>query len=167
MENNTENKIIRSNRGEEIIVCKRFYDLFKFMRVSVSKGGYPRIRKFINYIDSSILLHHLVIGKPPKGMVVDHINQNKLDNRRCNLRFATKSQNAFNTVKKRKNKTGYRGVYQDSKVKQKTFDAYITVNGKRFWRSGFKTSIEAAIARDEMFREHFGDCGSLNFPDNN
>ena len=46
-------------------------------------------------------MHHAILGKPPQGYVVDHINGNRLDNRRCNLRFVTHQQNAFNTRKHR------------------------------------------------------------------
>lgn len=42
------------------------------------------------------LLHHFIIGRPPEGMVVDHINQNTLDSRKENLRYATHSENALN-----------------------------------------------------------------------
>ena len=45
---------------------------------------------------------------PPDGIDIDHINHDKCDNRKENLRFATRSQNLVN--RRYKNKTGYRGV---------------------------------------------------------
>ncbi len=54
-----------------------------YARVGTSKG-----RK--------VYLHHIVIGRPEGSLVVDHINRDKLDNRLCNLRFVTKSENNKN-----------------------------------------------------------------------
>jgi len=53
---------------------------------------------------------HLRILRPPPGMKCDHINLNKLDNRRHNLRLATNSQNGANVKKSRSNTSGYKGV---------------------------------------------------------
>lgn len=44
----------------------------------------------------TLLLHHFLIGKPPAGLEVDHINRNGLDNRRENLRFVTHLENMRN-----------------------------------------------------------------------
>lgn len=41
-------------------------------------------------------LHHAILGKPPKGLMIDHINGNGLDNRRSNLRFVTNRENSMN-----------------------------------------------------------------------
>ncbi len=53
---------------------------------------------------------HRVINKTPKGMDTDHINNDKLDNRKCNLRTATKSQNDCNRRRQRNNTSGFKGV---------------------------------------------------------
>lgn len=58
-------------------------------------------------------LHHLIVGKPPTGYVVDHINGDRMDNRIENLRFATYSENSQNTHRE---KTGYyTGIHFNSK----------------------------------------------------
>jgi len=41
-------------------------------------------------------LHHRIMGRPPGILVLDHINRNKLDNRKSNLRFITKGENNRN-----------------------------------------------------------------------
>lgn len=51
-----------------------------------------------------IYMHHLIVGLPPRGLMVDHINRNKLDNRRSNLRFVTCSQNLINKSKRKDSK---------------------------------------------------------------
>jgi len=48
-----------------------------------------------------LYLHQLVVGKAPKGKDTDHINQNKLDNRRENLRFVSRRLNNLNSSKKK------------------------------------------------------------------
>lgn len=46
---------------------------------------------------AGMYLHHLIVGKPSKGFHVDHINRDKLDNRRVNLRVVTCNQNYLNS----------------------------------------------------------------------
>lgn len=59
---------------------------------SLSGDGYP-----MTYIGGRFVkLHHLVMGKPKKGLVTDHINRDKLDNRKENLRFVTQRENLLN-----------------------------------------------------------------------
>lgn len=62
-----------------------------------------------------IKIHQLIMGKPPKGLVTDHIEHNGLDNRKENLRFVTRSQNQRNTKAFKKSRYGaatsqYKGV---------------------------------------------------------
>ena len=58
----------------------------------------------------TIQMHRFIL-KAPKGTIIDHINHNGLDNRRCNLRFATTQTNAFNRNKPSIETTSkYKGV---------------------------------------------------------
>lgn len=91
-----------------------------------------------------IFLHRLLMGDP-KGKLVDHINNNTLDNRRSNLRLATVSQNLQNrkgvTIH---NTSGYRGVSFDKECGK--YRAYIRINNKLIHLGRFDTAVEAARA---------------------
>lgn len=56
---------------------------------------------------------------PPTGKDIDHINRNPLDNRWCNLRLATRSQNLGNIAVTGANTTGYKNVYRRHCIKTK------------------------------------------------
>lgn len=58
----------------------------------------------------NIGLHHILIGRPLKGFVVDHKNGIKLDNRRCNLHFVNASYNMANRKKRKDSLQKYKGV---------------------------------------------------------
>jgi hypothetical protein len=103
----------------------------------------------------NIYLHLAILGERPPGMVADHINRNKLDNRRENLRWATKSQNGANAVS-RSNRSGYRGVHQ--KRGSKKFQAIITLH-----LGTFDTPEEAALAYDDKARDLWGEFAQTNF----
>lgn len=104
---------------------------------------------------------HSLIMKPPKGLYVDHINGDGLDNRRCNLRIGTRSQNMAN-ARRRTGASGYRGVRKMADGPNWT--AVITVNNKNIEKHGIPTAEKAARIRDQMALEHFGEFATLNFP---
>jgi hypothetical protein len=107
-------------------------------------------------------MHHAVIGKPPPGYVVDHINGNRLDNRRGNLRFVTFQQNSFNTRKHQvENVTSrFKGVsYMRDKHKWRS---RIMIGGREKHIGLYGTEEEAALAYNEAAKSYFGEYAKLN-----
>lgn len=100
-------------------------------------------------------LHHFIIGKPPRGLVVDHINGDVRDNRRKNLRFCTQSQNIFNGKKRKNNTSGLIGVRQVKGTGK--WEAYINKNFKKIHLGSFDTKDEAVKARKNGEIKYFPD----------
>jgi len=104
---------------------------------------------------------HRIIMDCPKGMIVDHINHNGLDNRKCNLRICTHSENGRNVKKHRIDTSSrYKGVCK--KTKEKNYSAQITIDKKRIHIGTFKTEDQAAIAYNIAALKHHGEYASLN-----
>lgn len=90
---------------------------------------------------------HRFITNCPDNMVVDHINHNTLDNRRCNLRIVTKRQNCSNS---RVNKSGYVGVCF---IKSwNVWKAYYNI-GNKSYSLGFYKDKEFAIKARKQWEE--------------
>lgn len=104
-------------------------------------------------------IHQFILPRRPKKEV-DHINSDRLDNRRSNLRYATHQQNCFNQSKKKNNTTGYRGVAKHSTSKK--FVAQITHNGKNVYLGLHETVELAAKAYNTKAKELYGEYAKLN-----
>lgn len=108
--------------------------------------GYPTI----NVRNKLVRMHDYVMaktyGKRPTGTYVDHINQDKCDNRRINLRFVSPAENSRNIPLRSDNTTGFTGV---GKVTSGGYRAYITVNRKQINLGSYRNIEDAALARRE------------------
>lgn len=110
-------------------------------------------------------MHHAVIGKPPEGYVVDHINGDTLDNRKCNLRFITQQQNCFNSRKKaihhnEEHRSVYKGVWW--RRARSKWVSYICVNGHKVYLGLYSNEQEAALAYNEAAKKYHGEYARLN-----
>jgi len=103
-------------------------------------------------------MHRLIMGNP-QGMEVDHINGNGLDNRRCNLRVVTTSQNQANQHARR-GRSSFKGVFKQ----RSRWRARIHVQQKGINLGSFLTEEEAARAYDAAALHYFGEHACLNFP---
>lgn len=101
-----------------------------------------------------VFLHHMIVGMPPDGMVIDHRNGNGLDNRRGNLRVCSHSRNGQNQKPRA-------GRLKGVSVAGRGFQ--VRIAGK--YLGCYRTEIEAALAYDHAAKQTFGEFARLNFPD--
>lgn len=127
----------KSNQKEiaRTFIDKKFINKVKKYKWSVRSSGYVYAHYNKN---KNIQLHRLIIGKVSKGLVVDHKNENPLDNRIANLRVATHSQNHSNNSK-------IKGYHYD-KLRNK-FYVSIKKESKSIYIGRFDTESEAKQAR--------------------
>lgn len=91
----------------------------------------------------------------------DHINGNRLDNRRENLRVCTQGENNRNKAKYRNKSSQYKGVSWDST--NKSWYAQIIINKKHYSLGHYRNELEAAKAYDEGAKKHHGEFARINF----
>lgn len=102
-----------------------------------------------------------IFGNTPDKHVVDHANRIKIDNRRNNLRLATYSQNSFNTTKRSRSKSGFRGVHIDRYGRYKVS---IKISGISYYFGTFMDPVDAARVYDREAKLLLGEFAILNFP---
>lgn len=103
-----------------------------------------------------IMLHRFLMNAP-EGLEVDHKNGNGLDNRKSNLRLATKAQNNTNISRLKNNK--FRGVYST----KKGYRVQICHQRKPIHLGYFNSEKEAATVYNNKAIELFGEFAVLNF----
>lgn len=104
-------------------------------------------------------LHRFVVNCP-KGMVVDHINGNTLDNRKSNLRICTHKQNSENRKLHKRNKNGCTGIFYDigrGNNPTPKWIAHICIDGKRKHLGRFNTKEEAVECRIKAEDKYYGE----------
>jgi len=153
-----------SHEGTFAIVDVDEADRLLPYRWFLSNRGYVmRVRRATDPAGAAQLMMHRSILECPPGLVVDHINHTKHDNRKSNLRCATKSQNAANSGPKRQNTSGFRGVSWDRR--RSKWAGVIGDQGKNRFLGYFDCPKEAARVYDTALRELHGEYARLNFPD--
>lgn len=147
-------KRITLSRDKFAIVDDADYEWLNQWKWSCATNGYA-VRR-IPGTNKIVLMHREIMGNP-KGVYVDHINRDTLDNRRANLRTATPAQSIRNT-RARKGFSPFKGV---TKSNQK-WAARIQILGKTIELGLFETQREAAAAYNEAAKIHFGEYAFLN-----
>lgn len=108
--------------------------------------------------EPTVLFMHRLITNAPKGLCVDHINRDSLDNRKCNLRLVTHQENMMNYGSK-KGASKYKGVVR---TKEGRWTASIMCKGKSYNLGTYKEEEDAAKAYNIKALELTGDLAYLN-----
>ncbi len=103
---------------------------------------------------------HREIMRPGRGQVVDHINHDGLDNRRCNLRVCSHAENLRNQRGQVGRSSRFKGVSRDKRLGK--WRAQIWHAGRHYYLGLYVSEIEAARAYDAKARELFGEFAYLN-----
>jgi len=112
-----------------------------------------------DFSGSSITMHRFILNCQP-GQEVDHVNHDGLDNRRCNLRLCSHSENMANGRKRKGASSPYKGVCWH--VRRKRWQAQVTYHGRQHHLGRFDSEEEAACAYNAKALELFGEFAYLN-----
>lgn len=119
--------------------------------------GYVLTKRMVR--GSAVYLHREVMHCPA-GMVVDHINGDKLDNRKANLRITTKKRNCQNRGMSSKNTSGFKGVTLQKPSNK--WLAQINIDGRIQHLGSFNNPVSAAARYDEAALKLHGDFAKTN-----
>lgn len=122
-------------------LCKWYYD-----------GRYARRKASrVNGRQSVIFMHREILGISDTKLSVDHVNRDKLDNRRQNLRLASGTENNMNRAKFSTNTSGYKGVTWHKGIKK--WQAQMGYKGKNIYIGSFSSAKEASEAYKNKARK--------------
>lgn len=151
-------------RGYIAIVNSDTFDRLKLGRFRWRANVHKRARKVyaIASVGGSPVALHRFIVEAPAGQMVDHEDNDGLNNRDNNIRVATPAQNRANSRKARDNSSGFKGVSWSPTSRK--WVAQLWHNGKRHYLGVYAHKERAARAHDRKAIELHGEFAGLNFP---
>jgi hypothetical protein len=131
----------------------------RFLKLGINTSGYYYVNLCKYGIVKSFSIHKIVsqafLDNNENKRCVDHINNNKKDNRLENLRFVSSSENSMNRKISNRNTSGIKGITFYKKYNK--YRVRITINNKEKFIGYYKTLEEATIARKKTANELFGE----------
>lgn len=141
------------NNGGKFIFDLEDYDKIKEYTWCRRHEGYAGCTRKENGKSKMYNAYRIIMGVEDSKLEVDHINGDKWDNRKCNLRIVTHADNTKNRKLDKRNKSGYTGVKE---TKTGTWNAQIYCDGKCINLGTYKTKEEAVNARKAGEEKYFG-----------
>lgn len=148
-------------KGEKFYIDKEDYEKVKNYCWRIDKNSGYVIANSRNGSNKVIFIHRIIMD-PKDEELIDHKNWNKADNRKSNLRIATKSENNINIKRKINNSTGYTGVTKEPNG----YKARISKNGTRYDLGTYESFEEAVKIRHQAeIKIHKEWSGEINRKD--
>ena len=146
-------KRIPLTQGREAFVSDKDYGYLMQWKWYFN-GGYA-VRNKPGPSRGTLMMHTVVARrKGVQSREVDHMDRNRLNNQRSNLRAASRQQNVANSGPRRNGRTGFRGVTW--RGRNQKFQARITVNGNQESLGLYRAAVEAAQAYNKAASKYFG-----------
>lgn len=149
-------KEISLTKGKTAFISDIDYERVSQHSWCMTPHGYAKARINKKYV----LMHRWIMGAKD-GEMMDHVNGNKLDNQRENLRLCTCSQNFANKATNANSISGYKGVTWNKDHGK--YRARLTIHRAEIFLGYFEDPKDAARAYDRSAREHFGEFAHPNF----
>lgn len=154
----TEYKKIPLTQEKIALVDTDDYEWLDSMKWHLN-DGYALTSSFVNGKVKRYRMHRLIMAAT-KEQQIDHINGDRHDNRRNNLRYCNSSQNHMNVKIRIINKSGYKGVSWSKSHKK--WHTCIKLNRKVLFLGRFKDKIIAAQVYNKAAIKYFGKFARLN-----
>jgi hypothetical protein len=150
-------KEIPLTKGKTAIVDDEDYEELSKYNWRYHNGYAARTTSRLSGKRTTVLMHRQILGDCGE---IDHINGNKSDNRRSNLRIVTRIQNCANTPARNVNCLGYKGVSFDKR--RGKYRARIGNCYEKIWLGYFDNPHDAARMYNFWARDLFGEYARLN-----
>ncbi|HEX9503641.1 MAG TPA: HNH endonuclease [Patescibacteria group bacterium] len=154
-------KTILTNKGVSVKIDSEDYNRLSKYSWYINDSGYAMTTIYdpkTQLSNLKIRMHRLIMNSK-KGELVDHRNNNRLDNRKSNLRVCNLQTSARNVKRHKDNQNPYKGI---QKVGNKWYTR-ICLNRKAYQTGPFKTSHQAALAYDLWAIDLHKEFANLNF----
>lgn len=151
-------KTIELTKGKSAVVDDCDYEWLSQWKWHLGSGGYAtRFSKKCDGLPRHNIFMHRLIMETPEGMEGDHINGDRLDNTRANLRSCLRHQNAINQKKRRGDYSSqYKGVCRFERTKKWV----VFCSGKNI--GYFKCEHDAATAYNFVAYKKYGEFAKMN-----
>ena len=148
--------LIALTQGRQAAVSPEDYDYLSQWKWCYA-NGYAKRGVYNAGSKVTVLMHRVVLERMgfKDFKDTDHINRDRADNRRSNLRPATRTENGRNRGPQRNNKSGFKGVHWDKRLGK--WQARIRVNGKNIHLGYFDNLQDAISARLSAEAKYFGE----------
>lgn len=123
------------------------------------RNDYKRLDAGV-YYQKTIFMHRLIMAVSESHILVDHRDNDGLNNQKNNLRICTHQENSMNKKKRVKSSSVYKGVTWHKRIKR--WEAQIQFKGKHYHLGFYDVESEAADAYDSASKKHHGDFAKNN-----